>query len=127
MSPAVALVHAADDLERRRLARAVVADDSVDFAGERGEVDMVQSANLAERLADPAQLKGGRSAASAKRWLDATGKPSLPAFVELRLNLALAEHLDADVDLLRHGLAVIHVDERIDDLLPAPQTSCIIS
>ena len=46
-------VHAGDDLHQRAFARAVLADETMDLAGEKREVDPTQRLDAAKGLADP--------------------------------------------------------------------------
>ena len=50
----VAAVGAGEDLHQRRLAGAVLADESEDLAGEHVDVDVVEGAHPRKRLADAA-------------------------------------------------------------------------
>ena len=53
----VGLDHAGDDLDQRRLAGAVLAQDGMDRARPAGEVDLLQRAHAAVALGDAAQLE----------------------------------------------------------------------
>ena len=55
----VAAVHAGDDLDQRRLAGAVLADQGVDRAGLDAQAAGAQGDDGAERLGDVAQLERG--------------------------------------------------------------------
>ena len=55
--PAVALVDAGHDLDQRRLAGAVLADEGVDRAGVDGELPDRRATHGAEGLGDVAQLE----------------------------------------------------------------------
>jgi hypothetical protein len=46
-------MHAGDDLHQRALACAVLADETMDLAGEKREVDPAQRLDAAKGLADP--------------------------------------------------------------------------
>jgi len=50
---AVGLVHAAEDLDQRRLAGTVLADERVHLAGVQLQRDVVESADAGEGLARP--------------------------------------------------------------------------
>ena len=52
-------MHAGDDLHQRRLAGAVLADETMDLAGEQREVDPAKRLDAAEGLRDPLQFKDG--------------------------------------------------------------------
>ncbi len=52
---------AAEHLHQRRLARAVLADDRVDLAGARGDRDVAQNLDRAERARQPHCLEDGFS------------------------------------------------------------------
>ena len=54
--PAVGLVDAGQDLDQRALARAVLADQGVDLAGDEVERDVVERLGGCEALGDPVQL-----------------------------------------------------------------------
>jgi len=54
-------VHPGDDLDQRRLAGAVVAEQTDDLPGPQREVDVVEHLDAAERLPDAAQLEPDRS------------------------------------------------------------------
>src|SRR5262249_47734435 len=59
----VGLDDAGDDLDQRRLAGAVLAEDGVDRAWVAGEVDLLERAHAAVALADPGELQDrGRAA-----------------------------------------------------------------
>ena len=60
----VVAVDAADALDQRGLAGAVVADQRGDLAGVDGEVDVAQHLDRAEALVDPAQLEQRRRGVS---------------------------------------------------------------
>ena len=59
-------MHAGEDLDQRRFARAVVADQRHDLAGMNVEVDVGQRRDGAEILGDAAQAKHGLTVG---RWL----------------------------------------------------------
>ena len=56
---AVLRVNAREDLDERGLARAVVADECNDFAGEDIEIDAAQRLNRTESLIDAAHRENG--------------------------------------------------------------------
>src|SRR5438045_9717765 len=55
-------MHAGDDLHQRALARAVLADETMDLAGGEREVDPTQRLDAAEGLGDLLQFEDGRAA-----------------------------------------------------------------
>ena len=57
---AIRLVDARHDLDQRRLAGAVLAEQRVDLAGMERKRDVIQRLGGAEALVDPAQLKNRR-------------------------------------------------------------------
>ena len=59
ISPAVDLVDAGEHLDQGRLARAVLAHQGVDLAGEEPQVDVVERADARELLADALHLQDG--------------------------------------------------------------------
>ena len=53
----VGLVRAGDNFDQRALARAVFAEQRVDFAGLQGEIDPAQGPGAAERFGDGAEFE----------------------------------------------------------------------
>ncbi|MNN22036.1 hypothetical protein D3C81_1353790 [compost metagenome] len=74
---AVALVRPGDDRDQRRLARAVLAEQHVDFAGQHLEVDIVERDDTGITLADAAALQAWRSG---REGLDCHVHDRIPAF-----------------------------------------------
>ena len=68
----IAREHAGDDLDQRRFAGAVLAEQRMDLAGAKREVDLLQRAHRTEALADPAHLQQGRSRIKAVLHNDVT-------------------------------------------------------
>ncbi|GAA0000194.1 hypothetical protein BRDID11002_01940 [Bradyrhizobium diazoefficiens] len=68
----VAREYAGDDLDQRGLAGAVLAEQRMDLAGAKREVDLLQRTHSAEALADPAHLQKGRSRIGAVLHNDVT-------------------------------------------------------
>ena len=60
---AIGLVDAGDDLDERRFAGAVFAEQGVDLAGIEGQRDVLQRLRGVEPLGDVAHLEDGRRAA----------------------------------------------------------------
>ena len=57
---AIGLMHAGDDLDERRLAGAVLAEQRVNFAGMKGERDILERLGGVEALGDAADLQDRR-------------------------------------------------------------------
>ena len=62
--PEVGWKHSAQDLQQRRLAGAVLAQERMDFAVSDAEVDVSERLNAAERLGDPGHPDGDRRSAA---------------------------------------------------------------
>jgi hypothetical protein len=60
-------VDAGEQLDQRRLAGPVLADDGVDLAGLEGEVDRLERVGRPEALVEPAQGRSGGAAGGRTR------------------------------------------------------------
>ena len=58
-TPGEIRVHAGDDLHQRAFARAVLADETMDLAGGKREVDPAKRLDTAEGFRDPLQFEDG--------------------------------------------------------------------
>ena len=111
----VLVVDAADDLDERGLAGAVVAEDGQHLPGVGGQVDAGESGEVAEPLGDAAQLKvGGAGARSGHRVLF---QDSSFASARTVSRLPLVTKVVPVSVVGRHLLALAHRDEQVDGLL----------
>jgi hypothetical protein len=66
-------VDAGEQLDQRRLAGPVLADDGVDLAGLEGEVDRLERVGRPEALVEPAQGRSGGAAGRSRPASAASG------------------------------------------------------
>ena len=71
----VLAVRAAEDLHQRRLPGAVLAEQHVDVAGVKRQVDVVERDDAGKHLPDAAHLEHGRTIATAQRTWTSNGSP----------------------------------------------------
>ena len=95
-------LHAGNDLDQRRLARAVLADQAMDLARLEAEVDVAERVNAAESLGNVAEFE------ERHRGSLATTRSQM-SFVEDGYKLIAPTEIDRAVSTLPHGYAFTEV------------------